>query len=122
MGTCCVGSHQPVGQLGHDALCTMMRRVEVQRWPAVPTAPKTMPRTARSRSASSATMMALLPPSSRMVRPRRPATVCGHVTADLHRAGEADQRQALVVEHALAHRPVVADDQVEDAAAARGRP
>ena len=30
-----------------------MRRVDVQRWPAVPTAPKTIARTARSRSASS---------------------------------------------------------------------
>ena len=54
----------------------MMRRVEVQRWPAVPTAPNRIARTARSRFASSATMMALLPPSSRMVRPKRPATVC----------------------------------------------
>ena len=36
----------------------------VQRWPAVPTAPNSTARSARSRSASSITMMALLPPSS----------------------------------------------------------
>ena len=54
--------------------CTMMRRVVVQRWPAVPTAPNKIARVARSRSASSATMMALLPPSSRIDRPKRRAT------------------------------------------------
>ena len=53
---------------------TMMRRVEGQRCPAVPTAPKTMARVARSRSASAATTMALLPPSSRIARPSRAAT------------------------------------------------
>ena len=52
----------------------MMRRVEVQRWPAVPTAPKTMARAAMSRLAFSVTTIALLPPSSRIVRPKRCAT------------------------------------------------
>ena len=56
-------------------LWAIMRRVLVQRWPAVPSAPNKIARTASSRSASSATMMALLPPSSRMLRPNRRATV-----------------------------------------------
>ena len=52
----------------------MIRRSVVQRWPAVPAAEKTMPRTARSRSADGATTAALLPPSSSSVRPKRAAT------------------------------------------------
>src|ERR1700746_835087 len=50
------------------------RRVEVQRWPAVPTAPKKIDCTAMSRSALGVTISALLPPSSRIVRPSRPLT------------------------------------------------
>ncbi|MNV76688.1 hypothetical protein D3C71_1700580 [compost metagenome] len=38
-------------------------------------APKRMPRTARSRSALGVRIMALLPPSSRMLRPKRAATL-----------------------------------------------
>src|SRR3990170_6288472 len=53
----------------------MILRVVVQRCPEVPTAPKRMARTARSKGASSATRMALLPPSSSMVRPKRLDTV-----------------------------------------------
>ena len=52
----------------------MIRRVVVHRCPAVPTAPKRIARTARSRFASSVTMIPLFPPSSRIVRPRRRAT------------------------------------------------
>ena len=52
----------------------MTRRMLVQRCPAVPAAAKTIPRTARSRSALGATMAALLPPSSRRVLPNRAAT------------------------------------------------
>ena len=52
----------------------MTRRMVVHRWPAVPAAAKTMPRSARSRSADGATTAALLPPSSRMLRPKRAAT------------------------------------------------
>ena len=37
----------------------------MQRWPEVPNADQTIPSTARSRSASSSTMIAFLPPSSR---------------------------------------------------------
>ena len=50
------------------------RRIVVQRWPAVPAAEKTMPRTARSRSALPETTAALLPPSSSSERPNRSAT------------------------------------------------
>ena len=42
----------------------MTRDAAVQRWPEVPNADQTMPSTARSRSASSRTMIAFLPPSS----------------------------------------------------------
>src|SRR6184192_1670283 len=48
-----------------------MRRVVVQRCPAVPTAPNRIARVANSRSALGATIMALLPPSSNNVRPNR---------------------------------------------------
>jgi hypothetical protein len=45
--------------------CTISRRSVVQRWPAVPmAAANTIARTARSRSALGATIIALLPPSS----------------------------------------------------------
>src|SRR5271170_7231051 len=47
---------------------------EVQRCPAVPTAEKTIARIAMSRSAEGATIIALLPPSSRIGRPNRAAT------------------------------------------------
>src|ERR1044071_7824292 len=51
------------------------RRVEVQRCPAVPTAPKKIDCVAISRSALGATISALLPPSSMIVLPSRPWTV-----------------------------------------------
>src|SRR5258708_29226818 len=52
----------------------MRRRVLVQRWPAVPTAPKTAPGMAIFRSALPEIMMALFPPSSSRALPRRAAT------------------------------------------------
>ena len=52
----------------------MRRRSVVQRWPAVPAAENVIPRTARSRSADGVMMAALLPPSSRIERPKRAAT------------------------------------------------
>ena len=51
------------------------RRVDVQRCPAVPTAPKKIDCVAIARSALGATISALLPPSSMIVLPRRPWTV-----------------------------------------------
>ena len=56
-------------------LCTSRRRNVVQRCPEVPIAEKTIARTARSRSADGVTIMALLPPNSRMLRPNRAATI-----------------------------------------------
>src|SRR5690606_24518406 len=53
----------------------MSLRVEVQRWPAVPTAPNTAPITVILTSAFGDTIMALFPPSSRSDFPRRSATV-----------------------------------------------
>jgi len=55
--------------------CTMSRRSDVQRWPAVPTAENTIARSARSRSADGATISALFPPSSRIVRASRCAAI-----------------------------------------------
>ena len=52
----------------------MSRRSVVQRWPAVPIAEKAIARVARSRSADGQTIAALLPPSSRIARPKRLAT------------------------------------------------
>ena len=49
-------------------------RGEVQRWPQVPVAAKTVARSASPISALGATIAALLPPSSRMGRPNRRAT------------------------------------------------
>src|SRR6478672_4302093 len=43
----------------------MMRLVAVQRWPVVPNPPQMPPSMARSRLASSSTIMGFLPPSSR---------------------------------------------------------
>mmetsp|Transcript_19598 Transcript_19598/g.55125 ORF Transcript_19598/g.55125 Transcript_19598/m.55125 type:complete len:251 (+) Transcript_19598:782-1534(+) len=51
------------------------RRAVVHLCPAVPIAAKTTDGRATLRSASSMTVTALLPPSSRMLRPKRPATV-----------------------------------------------
>src|SRR5215469_13878539 len=42
----------------------MMRLVAVQRWPVVPNAPQSAPSVARSRLASSSTIIGFLPPSS----------------------------------------------------------
>src|SRR5207237_6224974 len=49
--------------------------LEVQRWPAVPTAPKKIDCVAISRSAVGQTISALLPPNSMIVLPSRPWTV-----------------------------------------------
>ena len=51
------------GRVGDSTGARTRRRVVVQRWPAVPTAAKSTDRTIMSRSASSITTMALLPPT-----------------------------------------------------------
>ena len=55
--------------------CAMTRRSDVQRCPAVPAAANTTASAAISRLADGVTIMALLPPSSRMHRPKRLATI-----------------------------------------------
>ena len=92
----------------------MMRRVVVQRWPAVPTAPNRMARMARSRSAVGVTMMALLPPSSSRAAAQAPADDFADVAAHLGRAGGGDEGNARVVDEALADGRAVADDEAED--------
>ena len=49
--------------------------MEVQRWPAVPTAPKSVAGSTISKSASSMTIRALLPPQSKMPLPKRAPTL-----------------------------------------------
>ena len=53
--------------------------MDVHRWPAVPNAPNIAPSTARSRSASSRTTMAFLPPSSRLTS-RGPVSMAAAAT------------------------------------------
>src|SRR5215475_7637137 len=77
--------------------CTITRLVEVQRWPAVPTAPKKIDWTAISRSALGVTMSALLPPSSRIVR-----------------AGSRHQWNPRIIRQFLADRFTIAHQQSEN--------
>ena len=95
----------------------MRRRVVVQRWPAVPTAPNTAAIKAIFRSASLLMMMALLPPNSNKVFPNRAPTVaftefqqtftkalancCAHSLAHAGTAGGRKQGNAGVVAHPL---------------------
>src|SRR5260370_929112 len=48
----------------YTPFCTMIRLVAVQRWPVVPKPPQSPPSMARSRLASSRTIMGFFPPSS----------------------------------------------------------
>ena len=84
--------------------CAITRRSVVQRWPAVPAAAKTMPRTARSRSADGATIAALLPPSSSSSRPRRPATRGATARPIRVEPVALSKRDARVVDQGLADR------------------
>ena len=94
--------------------CTSTRRVVVQRWPAVPTAPNTMAGTASFRSAVSSTMMALLPPSSSRLLPSRRATRSADVAADGRGTRERHQRDAPVVDEARGELGAAIDEQLED--------
>ena len=85
----------------------------MQRWPAVPTAAKRMARTARSRSADGATIMALFPPSSSNERPRRAVTRGPHLLAHGRAAGGADEPQAPIVDQPLADVAAADDDLAE---------
>src|SRR5437899_7887378 len=57
-------SHTILSSLSCTRSCTTRRLVAVQRWPVVPNAPHSAPSRARSRSASSMTSIAFLPPIS----------------------------------------------------------
>jgi hypothetical protein len=77
-------------------------------------------RIASFRSAVSSTMIALLPPSSSSERPMRCATRSADHAADLGRAGEADQRDALVVDEGLRRLGAAVVEQEEDVREAAG--
>src|SRR6185369_15977750 len=83
--------------------CTIRRLRLVQRCPAVPTAENVIARTASSRSALGATIIALLPPSSRSVRTKRPAVRA----ATAHDRGEP-------FGHVAALRPRLRDGALEE--------
>src|SRR5208283_755170 len=86
--------------------CTSSRRVVVQRWPAVPAAPKTTAGMTRPRSASAATMIALLPEHSSRQRPKRPATTCAicRPTAD-EPVNDTSATRGSAASRAAASRP-----------------
>ena len=63
---------------------TISLRSDVHLWPAVPTAANSAALVARSGSASSMTISALLPPSSSSDRPRRCATAVPTLSPMLH--------------------------------------
>ena len=93
---------------------TMIRRVDVQRWPAVPTAPKTMARVARSSLASFVTTIALLPPSSRIVRPNRDATTSATRRPTAVEPVNDTSGSRGSASMPLAHDPARPDEQRED--------
>ena len=99
--------------------CTIIRRSDVHRWPAVPAAANTMPRTARSRSADGATTVALLPPSSSRLWPNRAATRGPTAAAHPHRPGRTDQWHQRVVDERSADRRVTEDELAEPVRRAR---
>ena len=82
----------------------MTRRSEVQRWPAVPAAENTMPRTVRSRSARRRDDRRVVAAELE----QQPAEAAGDARRDrpAHpgRAGRAEQRDARVVDERLADR------------------
>ena len=80
----------------------MSRRSVVQRWPAVPAAAKTMPRTARSRSADGATIAPLLPPSSSSASAEARGDARADGPAHRHRSGRGNQRHAWIGDESLA--------------------
>ena len=104
--------------------CTSTRRVVVQRWPAVPTAPNTIAGTASSRSAISSTMIALLPPSSSSDLAEAARDALADLAADRRGAGERHQRDAPVVDERVGELGAAIDEQLEDrrVACARASP
>ena len=86
-----------------DRSCTIRRRSEVQRWPAVPAAANSdRPRRRDRDRPTGATIMALLPPSSSSERPKRRGDARADRAAHARRAGGADERDAAIVDQPLA--------------------
>ena len=100
-------------------LCRMMRLVAVQRWPVVPKAPQSAPSRARSRLASSRTIMAFLPPISSEQGLKWPAARLADDAADFARAGEGDGAHAGMRDEGRAGLGAEAGDDVDDSG---GRP
>ena len=87
----------------------------MQRWPEVPNADQTMPSTARSRSASSRTMIAFLPPELEVHVLEVVCSRLRHRDAGLARAGEGDHGHVRVAHERSARRLAVAVHDVDDA-------
>ena len=81
---------------------TISRRSVVQRCPAVPAAENRIARSARSRSALGATIIALLPPSSSSTRPKRRGDARADRPAHRGRSGRRNERDARIVDQCLA--------------------
>ncbi len=94
--------------------CTSRREPAQQTCPWLKKMPLTMPSTAWSSGASSKTMLAALPPSSRLRRLARAGDAALDQLADLRRARERDLVDALVLDERLPDRRP-AGDHVDDA-------
>ncbi len=94
--------------------CTSRREPAQQTWPWLKKMPLTMPSTAWSSGASSKTMLAALPPSSRLRRVPRARDAALDLLADLGRAGERDLVDVAVLDERLTDRGAAGDD-VDDA-------
>ena len=100
--------------------CTSSREPAQQTWPWLKKMPCTMPSTAWSIGASSKTMLAALPPSSRVSFLRVPATARAIDLPDLGRAGERHLVDVVVLDHRAAGVAGAGDDV--DHARRAGRP
>ena len=95
--------------------CTNTRRVLVQRWPAVPTAPNTMDGTARSRLANSSTMMRVVAAKLEQALAETRGDALADLATDGRRAGERHQVDAAIIDELLRQLGAGADEQLEDA-------
>ena len=94
----------------------MMRRVDVQRWPAVPTAPNRIARTASSRFGVFGDDDGVVAAELENGAAEAAGDDFGDVPADRCRAGERHKRQPAIVEHRFADRAARSDGQGEHAA------
>ena len=94
--------------------CTSSREPAQQTWPWLKKMPLTMPSTAWSTGASSKTMLAALPPSSRVTFFFDAGHRLGDRAADVGRAGEGDLVDVVVRDDRLAGRAGAGED-VDDA-------